>query len=208
MVDAPGGFRLVPGASGVARLADLDEPGREALLHSLDKLDELSDVVIFDCGAGIGAGVFTMIDAADLTLVITTPEPTAVTDAYALLKCAVSRARRADADRTGPMALVVNQARRWEEADEVHRRIVGVSRRFLDIDLPMAGWISSDRAVPDSVRARRPLLLHRPTSDAAQAVSDLSGSVCELLNLAVRDHSRGGGLAARFMRLFRPAQSA
>jgi len=202
IVDAPGGFRLVPGASGVARLAELNITERNALVRSFDALDAGSDVIVLDCGAGIGPGVFTMIDVADLTLVVTTPEPTAITDAYALVKCAASRARRGESSVGGRMALVVNQAADQAEADEVHQRISGVTGKFLDVQLPLAGWVKADRAMGDAVRSRRPLILNKPLSPASRSITELSTSVCDLLSLGEAAEEKRGGLGARVLRLF------
>lgn len=202
IVEAPGGFRLVPGASGVARLAELNHAERNALVRSFDALDAGSDVIVLDCGAGIGPGVFTMIDVADLTLVVTTPEPTAITDAYALVKCAASRSRRGESSIGGRMALVVNQAADLDEANEVHQRISGVTGKFLDVHLPLAGWIRADRAMGEAVRSRRPLVLSKPLSPASRSITDLSASVCELLSLGAAAEEQRGGLGARVLRLF------
>ncbi len=100
---APGGFRLIGGASGLARMADLSDDDRQRLVTALVELEEQTDVILIDTGAGISPNVLSFTRAADQVLVITTPEPTAITDAYAVIKV-VSRESN---DRR--ISLLVNQ---------------------------------------------------------------------------------------------------
>ncbi len=202
MLDAPGGFRLVPGASGVARLADLGDEDRDTLLRCLDELDATNDIIIIDTAAGIGGVVLSMLEVADLALVVTTPEPTAITDAYALIKCFVARYRASGAPIDElPLGLVVNQAADAPEAREVHERVEDVATRFLDVRLPFAGWVRADKAASECVRARKPLLVHRPHAPASLSITELGAGVCELLNVTHARPRPKPGLAARFLRL-------
>src|SRR5690606_23371580 len=86
MLLAPGGFRLIPGASGVTRLADLNSLHRQALLDQLAALERVADVILIDTGAGISANVVGFAAAAHTIVVTTTPEPTAITDGYGMIK--------------------------------------------------------------------------------------------------------------------------
>lgn len=167
-------FTLVPGCSGIASHADLDAPRRRRLAGALDEIERSHDAVLLDCGAGIGPSVMWLMAEADRTLVVTTPEPTAVADAYALIK---SAALAHGAHGASPWSLVVNQADSRAQALAVHARLAAVCDRFLALAVPFAGWIPVDRAVPDAVRARRPLLLESPRCPAAREVRTLSGSL-------------------------------
>lgn len=170
-IPAPGGFQLVSGSSGVARLAHMPEHARSQVVQAISSLQDTADLVIIDCGAGIGAGVLSFLTAADIALVVTTPEPTAIADAYALLKCLITRHTRAP----NSFALLVNQARSEREADAAHRRIDTVAQRFLNTPVPMAGWLPFDEAVPKAVRRRSPFVIAAPRSRAAKALRKLSG---------------------------------
>src|SRR5262245_26048163 len=86
MMLAPGGFRLIPGASGVARMADLGQSQRQALLEQLTMLEQVADIILIDCGAGISTNVVGFAAAANAVAVTTTPEPTAITDGYGMIK--------------------------------------------------------------------------------------------------------------------------
>ncbi len=170
-IDAPGGFQLLPGAGGVPSIADLPQAGRDRLINALARLEARNDYLIVDTGAGIGASVMGFVSAVERVLVVTTPEPTAITDAYAMLK--TIRARRPSA-RT---RLVVNQVSSLAEGIEVHARIDRASRRFLGVGIGFAGSIPQDNHVPLAVRRRTPLLIAAPKSPAARAIGRLARSI-------------------------------
>ena len=83
---APGGFHLIGGASGLARMADLTDFDRQRLVDALGELEQQCDIILIDTGAGISPNVLSFTRAADHVLIVTTPEPTAITDAYAVVK--------------------------------------------------------------------------------------------------------------------------
>lgn len=216
LIDAPGGFRLLPGASGIARLADLDPARRANLIQSFDALQSGHDIILIDCGAGIGAGVLAFVEASDLTLVVATPEPTSVADAYALLKCLLlSRQERwgtSVTDAPSPsLALVVNQAKTTEEAIGVHQRIDSVTRRFLQSEIAFAGGVRADPAVSEAVRARSPLVLSQENCRAAMDIREMSGCVASMVGLGAVNgarQARSKGLLARALRILTPGADA
>ncbi len=202
---APGGFTLIPGAAGVSRMADLNESERLSLLDQFAALEMESDVLLVDTGAGLSQGVTTFLTAADLSLVLATPEPTSIADAYALIKCLRTGMRPTRRPRLdASIALVVSQARDEQEAISVHQRIDAVCRRFLKSPLPLAGWIGADTAVGEAVRRRVPLLLSTPQSCAAQDVRRLALHLAGRLALPVRRPApeQPGGLLERLRRVF------
>jgi flagellar biosynthesis protein FlhG len=149
--------------------------------------------------------VTTFLAAADLTLVLATPEPTSIADAYALIKCLRSGLRLNRRPRLeAPLALVVSQARTEQEAMSVHQRIDAVSRRFLKCPVPLAGWISEDIAVGDAVRRRVPLLLSTPAAAASQDMRRLAMHLAGRLSLPVRRPApeSTSGFFARLRRVF------
>lgn len=168
MLLAPGGFRLIPGASGVARMAELSEQHRRGLLQQLAALERVADVLIIDTGAGISPNVLTFAAAAHTTIVTTTPEPTALTDAYGMIKALVSRSADAQVE------LVVNMVQSEEEGRSVFNRMDRVSRTFLRRPLVYAGAVPMDAAVPLAVRQRVPFVLHAPDAPATIAVQNVA----------------------------------
>ncbi len=157
-------FDLVPGASGISHIADLPDGERARLLSQLEALEGGADLVVIDTGAGVSRNVIRIAAAADIVYVLTTPEPTSITDAYAAIKL-LSRCRE-----HGRIRLVVNQASSGAEAARTASRITNVCRRFLSLEVESAGWIASDPKVAHAVRLRRPLVAAFPASPAAISI--------------------------------------
>lgn len=189
-IAAPGGFTLVPGSAGLGRMADLNTRERQWLVEAMVELESSCDVVLIDTGAGVGALVRAMLGAADLGLVVATPEPTSIADAYALIKSMRPRAATpppaaAPSADASPLALIINQAVDEREARAVHERIAGVCRRFLAIDPPLAGWVAQDPLMARAVRSRRPILLDAPSSPAARGITRLACTVSAMAALRI-----------------------
>jgi flagellar biosynthesis protein FlhG len=192
MVEAPGGFRLIGGASGLARMADLTDQDRQKLVDSLAELELRTDVILIDTGAGISPNVLSFTRCADEVLVVTTPEPTAITDAYAVIKV-ISR----DApDR--PLSLLVNQVQRPDEGRLVYERIAKVAKQFLGVSVQDAGYVPTDPEVPAAVRRRTPFLLASPRCPASQGIGQLAMRLQRGIGPAVP-----GGFFNRMSRWFR-----
>ncbi len=168
LVPAPGGFHLVPGASGLAQVANLSEFERNRLLQELRRLESQADVMLIDTGAGVGPNVLSFCTAADEVLVVTTPEPTAITDGYAVIKSIIRQ--RPDAE----IRLLVNQVRDEREARAVFERVAAVCRRFLNVAPTYAGHVSADERVRMSIHRRRPFSVESPTCAAATCLNRLA----------------------------------
>jgi|GEM_PF-107393 len=168
LVETPGGFRLAAGASGVARLVDAGEQTARAVVARLERLERDADLVVIDCAAGIGRPVLAMLLAADMPVVVATPEPTSITDAYGLVK-----ATRLEAERSGRVLtpqLWVNQARDEREAQAVYEKISAVSQRFLGAPVGLVGWTPLDPAVREAVRRRAAVALIWPQKPASRSI--------------------------------------
>lgn len=197
-VDAPGGFRLVPGAVGVRQMAALTAHERRLILDGLASAHKDAQLVIIDTGAGMNPAVTGFIEAADHTLVVTTPEPTAIADAYALIKCVAPRVRRSERGDVR-MSLVVNQAKDEDQAAAVYGRIASVATRFLSVTVPWQGWVAEDQAVRSAVLSRSPLMLHQPKSRAAKEMRQLAASLARSLRLKYSPPGGNGGLISRVL---------
>jgi flagellar biosynthesis protein FlhG len=168
MVTAPGGFKLIGGASGLARMADLTDFDRSRIVESLMAVEHSADTIVIDTGAGISPNVLSFTRAADHVLVVTTPEPTAITDAYAVIKVLGRDGR----DRR--VSLLVNQAGSPGEARAVYDRIAKVAKQFLGVSVLDAGHLPADDQVPHAVRKRMPFMLGAPHCPASLAVNQLA----------------------------------
>lgn len=173
MVDAlasgPGGLSVLAGASGIPRMADLGEAERQTLFHHLDGLQHWADVLVIDTGAGISRNVIAFAACADDVIVVTTPEPTAMIDAYATIKM-IHRE-----ESHGRVRLVVNQAASAKEGERVARGVAQTCRRFLAIQVDLLGIVPSDPHVPEAVRRQKSFYLESPGCAAAAAVREVAG---------------------------------
>ncbi len=161
ILQGPDGLEIVPGASGLGRLADLEPSQQRTLVDQLTQLEQRADFCILDTEAGIGPTVVTMASSADECLVVTTPEPPSVADAYATVKVVSRCARRP------VMHLLVNMVNGRREGERVYERIRTVATRFLDVELGDAGHILCDGHVARAVRRRQPFVTGFPNSQAA-----------------------------------------
>jgi flagellar biosynthesis protein FlhG len=210
LVRAPGGFRLIGGASGLARMADLSDNDRQRLVDALAELEQQADVIIIDTGAGISPNVLSFTRAADQVLVVTTPEPTAITDAYAVIKVISRQSMNAGALDGMPnvhsgehpetrLSLLVNQARSAAEAQVVQERIAKVARQFLSVSVLDAGYVPADEQVGLAVRRRTPFVLGSPRCPASQSVARLAMR----LQQGVGNQQDNGGFFNRMSKWFR-----
>lgn len=186
VIDLPCGVQLVPGASGLARMADLTEFQRAKLLNELTVLEEENDVIILDMAAGIGKNVITFAAGADSVLVVTTPEPTSITDAYAVIKVLHQQ------NSPARVSLLVNFASDRNEARATYNRVSTVARQFLGTAVYDAGYILTDPKVSAAVRKRQPFVLAYPRCQASRCLAALATKLC-----------RGGGLLVRKEGFFR-----
>jgi flagellar biosynthesis protein FlhG len=168
LTPVPAGFSLIPGASGLAKMADLTEADRKRIVTELSTVDDNADALIIDTGAGIGRNVLSFTSTADHVVIVTTPEPTAITDAYAVMKVLV-RCGTVDGGDSR-ISVMVNMARHRDEALQVHERIASVARQFLKTDVAFSGYVVADSAVQQAVRKRAPFVQQYPNSAAAQCV--------------------------------------
>lgn len=171
VLEGPEGIRVVPASSGVEELANLDEYRTECLLRSLASLEQDTDLILIDAPSGIGSHAVALSQAADEIIVVTTPEPTAFSDAYAMIKVLSQRPLRC------APALLVNQANSEQEASEVARRVQSVAKRFLNLEVPYWGFVLADESVPKSVIRQEPFLSTYPYSPASSCVTRLARRV-------------------------------
>ena len=167
MLLAPGGFRLIPGASGVSRLANLDGEKRRRLLQQLAALERAADIVLIDTSSGLSSNVIGFAAAANRVIVITTPEPTGITDGYGMIKALLAPAPKAKID------IVVNMVARDGAGLGVHSRINRVTSTFLRRSMGYAGEIPMDEQVRDAIRQRVPFVLYAPDAPAGIAMRKL-----------------------------------
>lgn len=177
LVEGPEGIRIIAsGSGGVQELADLSETQRSRFLDALLDLRNESDVILIDTGAGLHRNVLAFALSADEVLVVTTPEPTALMDAYGMIKIL-------HRERKNPLVrIVVNMASSQGEADEAGKKLVILSKRFLDLDVEYRGFIPRDMGMVRAVKEQKPILLSSPMSPAALQLTKLADSFLTGIN--------------------------
>jgi len=168
MVQGPGGIYVVPGSSGLAKFADLDAPARDNVLTGLKELQEGNDFIIVDTMAGIGQNATAFAAAADEVLLVTTPEPSAIVDAYAMIKTVSGM--RSDA----VFRVVVNMVTNKQQASAVFSKLNTVAQQYLDRHLTYLGHIVRDSHVSQGVMQTYPFSLRFPAAPATKCVQDIA----------------------------------
>lgn len=167
----PKGLKLIPGGSGIQELANLKEWQLENFLTKLSHLEGLADYLVIDTGAGLSRAVLSFSLAADEIIVVTTPEPTALTDAYGLIKSI--RQQRYQ----GKVKLVVNRVASEAEANVVYNKLRIAINRFLKCSIEFLGSIREDSKVIQAVKEQQPFILAYPGSLASQNVFTMAAAI-------------------------------
>lgn len=167
----PSGLRIIPGGSGIPELLNVTRGAMAMLLREIARLESMVDLVLVDTGAGLGATVQAFLQAADEVLLVSTPEPTALTDGYVVL-----RELRRSMDGLIPR-LIINRAQGAREAEAAARALTVTCQRFLGTHLAMWGFVPEDAAVSRAVRAQVPFLRLHPRAPASLKVRELAGSI-------------------------------
>jgi flagellar biosynthesis protein FlhG len=168
VLDGPQGIRIIPASSGVEEMANLDDYRREVLVRSLEVMAQDRDVLLIDTGSGIHRQNLRLAQLADEILVVTTPEPTAFSDAYATIKV-LSHRRLAH-----PPRLIINMARTESEALRVADRVTRVAKQFLGFEPELFGVIPNDEAVKKAVKAQKPFIEMFENAPASSGVFELA----------------------------------
>lgn len=162
--EGPEGLKIIPSASGIEELANLDAESLERLIREIALIEQNFDYLVIDTGAGISRQVMAFILAAEEVLLVTTPEPTALTDAYGLIKVFKKH------EGKGHIRLVINKVRSQQEGIETAQRLIRAAKYFLNMDIEVAGCIPSDKAVEDAVRRNQSFIVAFPRAPASQNV--------------------------------------
>lgn len=168
ILDGPNGIKVLPASSGVEDLSRLTENEKISLLTELDSAKLDIDILLLDTGAGIGSNVMYFNSAAQEIIVIATPEPTSITDAYAVMKVL---AKRYDEKQ---FRLLVNSVANERDAKKVYIKLADVCERFLNVSLDYIGYIPRDANVPRSVQHQKLLMETAPDSPAANQFRNLA----------------------------------
>jgi flagellar biosynthesis protein FlhG len=170
VVEGPSGIKIIPASSGIQELSELKPEQQISLINSLDYFDHAVDYMIVDTGAGISKNVMYFNAAAQRIIVVATPEPTSITDAYALIKVLRKQygIKRFD--------LIINSATSKMEGDQVAGKLTMVCERFLgDVTLEILGSISYDKSIPECIKAQKAFVEVYPQAESTKRLARIMG---------------------------------
>ncbi|MDD7794584.1 MinD/ParA family protein [Clostridium sp. 'White wine YQ'] len=167
LVEGHMGVKLLSGGSGINRVEDLSEREREKFLDKIQELDEY-DYILIDTGAGINRSVLAFISCCQELIVVTTPEPTSLTDAYSLLKATKHFKIKNKA------SVIVNKSLSYKEGQDTFNKFKSAIDRFLFLEIDYLGAVLEDRKLVQAVREQSPFTISYPNSDAAKCIKDIA----------------------------------
>ena len=189
----PQNIQFISGGSGFQELSNLDQQQRQKLIDSLNYFQNQTDFVLIDTGAGISKNVLGFVAAAEEVIVIVTPEPTSLTDAYSLIKV-ISKF-----NVQSEVRLIVNMAINKKEAQQTADKIIMVANKFLQIKVSHLGSICMDSMVSQAVKGQKPFVLSSPNCSASKSL----GNIAEDLVNGYQQPVKGiGGFIGKLIRLF------
>jgi flagellar biosynthesis protein FlhG len=191
ITDTEYGIQFVAGASGFTKIANLNDEERKSFIEEMLALSD-ADILIIDTSAGVSKNVLDFVAAADDTLIITTPEPTAITDAYGIIKIIATEFNNTNMG----LKLVVNRVDSVVEGKKVAERVISIANQFLNIKVDYLGFIFEDPLVQSSVLKQRPFSVVDPKGKAAQCLMNIVSRLEKI------EYKEGSGLGSFLNRLF------
>ena len=191
ILDTNYGIQIVAGASGFSKIANLSDDERHTFIEELSELSA-ADIIIIDTSAGVSNNVLSFVAAADDALIVTTPEPTAITDAYGIIKII---ATEVDYLNLG-LKLIVNRVKSVTEGKKVAERVISIAGQFLNLKVDYLGCVYDDPVVPNAVLKQKPFFATDPSSKPSICIKHLVG---RLENVEFRE---GSGISRFLSRLF------
>ena len=168
VVEGPHGVQILPAGSGVQELTALDEFQRMKLLEAFDTYDGDIDVLLINTAAGISENVAFFCIAAQEIVVVTSPEPTAIADAYALIEALYTRYQENE------FHVLVNSVKGPEEAMEVFRRLSLATEKFFSVSLDYLGYLPYNKSGPSAVRAQGPFINMYPQNQISRRITEIA----------------------------------
>ncbi|MBU3190568.1 MinD/ParA family protein [Clostridium bowmanii] len=190
VINGPFGVKLLPGGSALTKVEDLTQTQRDNFLNKLTALTGL-DYIIMDTGAGVNKSVLGFIACCEDLIIVTTPEPTSLTDAYSLLK-AVKHFNIKNSAK-----VIVNRSLDNNEANMTFKKFNNANIKFLGMELEYLGNIGEDKKLSYAVRAQKPVIISYPSSEAAQDIISIARKI-EGMN----DKKSGMGIEGLFKKIF------
>lgn len=190
LIETKFGINVIAGASGFSKIANLDDEERKRFISEMNELS-FADIIIIDTSAGVSNNVLSFIAAADEAVIITTPEPTAITDAYGIIKIITTELLES---KIG-IKLVVNRVKSVTEAKKVAQRVVNIAGQFLNTKVDYLGYVYDDPIVQNAVLRQKPFIISDPKCKAAICLKHI---VSRLENIEYREGNGVGTFLKKY----------
>lgn len=202
IVKGPMDIGFISGGSGITKMGNMTKEQISYLVLKLKELEALADIIIIDTGAGISDSVLEFVTASSEVILVTTPEPTSITDSYALLK---ALNYRSGFDKEGSIIkLIANRVSGFEEGQAIYNKLNVVVKKFLEINLEFLGVIPYDFNITKSVIQQKPVSLSSPNSIGAKAITQIADNLLNGSgNLNSNIFKQRSSIAQVFMNIFR-----
>lgn len=184
VIDGPDGIHIVSGGSGLTDLVNMDDLGLERLIYALSYFNSISDYILIDTGAGISKSVLSFVSAASEIIVILNPDPTSITDAYALIK------NIPDVEEKR-VKLVINRVESAAEGKEAYTKIANTVEKFLDIRVDNLGFIFEDYNLGKAVKQQVPVIKAYPRALSSKAIESIARELDGTPESPAADGQRG-----------------
>ncbi|MCF6336093.1 MAG: MinD/ParA family protein [Spirochaetales bacterium] len=184
------GIQIVAGASGFSKIANLSDEERENFIGEISSMDAV-DIIVIDTSAGVSSNVLDFIAAADDAIIVTTPEPTAITDAYGIIKII---ATEIDNMNLG-LKLIVNRVKSVTEGKKVAERVINIASQFLNLKVDYLGYVYDDPQVSQAILKQKPFMIIDPNCKASICIKHI------VSRLEKVEYKEGGGLKKFLNRL-------
>lgn len=171
IVEGPGGLKIIPAASGVRRMAQLNAMENAGIINAFSELSDDLDILIVDTAAGIADSVISFCRAAQEVVVVVTDEPASITDAYALVKV-LSRDYQLSQFR-----LLANMSKSQAHGRQLYEKFAKVCEQFLDVSIDFLGTVPFDHDLRESVQKQVPVTVYRPNSIASQSFNQMAKQI-------------------------------
>jgi len=197
LCDGPNNIKFISGGSGVQELIHLDNSSLDSFIANMSILDQIADYILIDTGAGLSDTVMNFVISADEVVLVVTPEPTSITDAYALVKT-VSNIKK-----DCSINVLINRADNENEAKKVFNNFSMVSERFLGLKLESLGYLPFDQSFIKAVKQQKPYLLCYPNNATSKLINEVADTLIEKdVNINPLKQSGIKGFINRFVGLF------
>ncbi|MBR1893472.1 MAG: MinD/ParA family protein [Lachnospiraceae bacterium] len=194
ITNGPMDIGFISGGSGVVGMNNLGSDTLNFLVKNIAKLDEMADVVIIDTGAGISEAVLEFLLASEEIILVTTPEPTSITDSYSLLKALKSNSRFRNETK---LRVIANKVASTEDGQQLYHKLATVVEQYLGLETSLLGVIPQDVALKNAVMQQSPVTIASPSAQSARAFQDIADT---LMNVPHTDKVYKKGMAAFFAR--------